>query len=124
MVVALPLPRLLLAFAWVWSLLVYVLDHDTTIGTHTRYNVRTLRQHGVLSWLLMNFNQHASHRMFPNVPWYELPERWQELPEPFHVKNQDADRYWRAILQQLAGPTIVYAEDAFPTPHLFVRWED
>jgi len=87
-------------------------------------NVRALRQHGVLSWLWLNFNQHASHHMFPNVPWYQLPERRQELPAPLRVKNQDTDRYWRAILQQLAGPTIVYAQDADPTPHLFVRWED
>lgn len=113
-----------LAFAWVWSLLVYVFHYHTTIGEDTRFHVRALRQHGVLSWLWLNFNQHASHHMAPNVPWYQLPESRQELPEPFRVKNQNTDRYWRAILQQLAGPTIVYAKDADPTPHLFVRWED
>jgi fatty acid desaturase len=112
------------AFAWVWSLLVYVFHYHTTIGAHTRFNVRALRQRPVISWLLLNFNQHASHHMYPNVPWYELPRRRQALPPAFEAKNQDTDSYLRAILNQLRGPTIVYAQDADPTPHLFVRWED
>jgi fatty acid desaturase len=113
-----------LAFAWVWSLVVYIFHYHTTLGEHTRFNVRALRQHGVLSWLWMNFNQHASHHMAPHIPWYELPDRRQELPAPFEAKNQNTDQYGRAILQQLAGPTIVHSADRDPTPHLFVRWED
>jgi len=113
-----------LAFAWVWSLLVYVFHYHTTIGEHTRYNVRALRQHPFFSWLLLNFNQHASHHMYPNIPWYQLPERRQELPPVFAEKNQVTESYWGAILNQLKGPTVVYAEDRDPTPQLFVRWED
>ena len=112
------------AFAWVWSLLVYVFHYHTTIGEHTRYNVRALPQNRFFSWLLLNFNQHASHHMYPNIPWYQLPERKQELPQVFTEKNQVTDSYRRAILNQLRGPTVVYAQDRDPTPQLFVRWED
>jgi len=117
-------PYPFLAFAWAWSRLVRVFHDHRTIGEHTRLDLRALRRHGVLSWLRLNFNQHASHRMAPNVRRYQPPERRQELPEPLRVGIQDTDHYWRAILQQLAGPTIVYAKDAEPTPHLVVRWED
>lgn len=113
-----------LAFAWVWSLLVYVFHYHTTIGEHTRYNVRALPQNPLFSWLLLNFNQHASHHMYPNIPWYQLPERKQRLPEVFSEKNEVTDSYFRAILNQLKGPTVVYAQDRDPTPQLFVRWED
>ncbi len=113
-----------LAFAWVWSLLVYIFHYHTTIGDHARYNVRALRQHPFFSWLLLNFNQHASHHMYPNIPWYELPERRQELPDVFREKNQVSESYFRTILNQLKGPTIVHREDKNPTPQLFVRWED
>lgn len=113
-----------LAFAWVWSLLVYVFHYHTTIGEHTRYNVRALPQNRFFSWLLLNFNQHASHHMYPNIPWYQLPERKEELPEVFSEKNEVTDSYVHAILNQLKGPTVVYAQDRNPTPQLFVRWED
>ncbi|MBX3142847.1 MAG: fatty acid desaturase [Trueperaceae bacterium] len=113
-----------MAFAWVWSLLVYVFHYQTTLGEHTRYNVRALEQHWLYSWMLLNFNQHASHHMYPNIPWYQLPERKQELPAVFAEKNQNARSYWQAVMQQLRGPTVVYDKDADPTPHLFVRWED
>jgi fatty acid desaturase len=113
-----------LAFAWVWSLIVYIYHYHTTIGDHARFNVRALRQHTFLSWLLLNFNQHASHHMYPNIPWHELPEKKQELPEVFKEKNQVSDSYLSAVLNQLKGPTVVYSEDRDPTPQLFVRWED
>ena len=114
----------LLAFAWIWSLLVYIFHYHTTIGEHTRFNVRALRQHPFFSWLLMNFNQHTTHHMYPNLPWYELLNHQEELPQPFAEKNQTTGSFWQAIVNQLRGPTIVHKEDEDPTPHLFVRWED
>jgi fatty acid desaturase len=114
----------MIAFAWIWSLLVYIFHYDTTIGLNTRYNVRAIRQHWFFSWLLMNFNQHATHHMYPNIPWYELPEKAQELPRPFAERNQNADSLWRAVLNQLKGPTVVYSKDENLASHLFVYWED
>lgn len=61
--------------------------------------------------------------MKPTIPWYELPEKRQELPVAFS-RNQDAENFWQAILHQLRGPTIIYDKDENPTPQLFVRWED
>jgi fatty acid desaturase len=114
----------MIAFAWIWSLLVYIFHYDTTIGLNTRYNVRAIRQHWFFSWLLMNFNQHATHHMYPNIPWNELPEKAQELPRPFAERNQNADSLWRAVLNQLKGPTVVYSKDENLASHLFVYWED
>lgn len=113
----------LLSFAWIWSLLIYIFHYNTTIGAQTRYNVRALGRHPFFSWLLLNFNEHATHHIRPSLPWYELPERRQELPERFE-RNQNTRSFYRAILNQLKGPTIVYDKDEDPTPHLFVRWED
>jgi fatty acid desaturase len=113
-----------LAFAWVWSLLIYIFHYRTSIGADIRYNVRSLDQHWFWSWLLLNFNQHATHHISPSLPWYRLLERRQALPERFAVINQNTGSFWRAILQQWRGPTIVYRDDPNPTPHLFARWED
>lgn len=114
----------LLAFAWVWSLLVYIFHYHTTIGAQVRFNVRAIRGNRFYSWLLLNFNEHATHHMYPNLPWYELKLKRQELPQPFAERNQNAGSIWAAILQQLKGPSVVYTGDDNPTPQLFVRWED
>ncbi|MFC4637851.1 fatty acid desaturase family protein [Deinococcus hohokamensis] len=119
---ALGLP--LLAFAWLWSVLMYIFHYHTSIGPSSRHNVRALAQHWFWSWLMMNFHEHATHHMFPNRPWYELPERRAELPAAYHALNQDTTSFWHAIVQQWRGPTIVHRDDPHPAPHLFVRWED
>lgn len=118
---ALGLP--LLSFAWIWSLLVYIFHYDTTIGSQVRFNVRSLSRHPFFSWLLMNFNEHATHHMHPTIPWYELPEKHKDLPAAY-ARNQNAKTFLQAVLNQLKGPTVIYDKDEDPIPHLFVRWED
>jgi fatty acid desaturase len=98
----------LLSFAWVLSLLVYIFHYDTTIGDNVRYNVRSVKRVPVFSWILMNFNEHATHHQFPNIAWYELPEKQKELPEYFKDKNQNTWNFFKAILNQLKGPHIHY----------------
>lgn len=100
----------LLVFAWIWSMLVYVFHYDTSIGDEVRYNVRSLSRHWFFSWLLMNFNEHSTHHMSPNVPWYLLPQERRELPERFRA-NQNVRTIWAAIAQQFRGPIIVEAHD-------------
>lgn len=114
----------LLGFAWVWSLLVYVFHYHTTLGAQTRYNVRAIRRQWFFAWLIMNFNDHATHHMYPHIPWYELPDRRVELPEGYAEKNPTETSVLRAILHQLRGPLVVYAGDNNPVPWLFVHWED
>ncbi|MCB0638176.1 MAG: fatty acid desaturase [Lewinella sp.] len=98
----------LLSFAWVLSLLVYIFHYDTTIGSEVRYNVRSVRPVPVLSWILMNFNEHATHHQYPNIPWYDLPRKRKSLPAAFADKNQTTWSFWRAVFNQLKGPNIVY----------------
>lgn len=105
-ILALPL----LAFAWVWSLLVYIFHYDTSIGDGVRYNVRSLRRHWFFSWLLMNFNEHATHHQRPNIPWYQLPAQRRPLPEDYQ-HNQKVQTIFQAIFFQLKGPIIVYEGD-------------
>ncbi|MBE7552092.1 MAG: fatty acid desaturase [Anaerolineales bacterium] len=94
----------LLSFAWVWSLLVYIFHYQTTIGAQVRFNVRAIEGNRFFTWLLMNFNEHATHHMYPNIPWYELPLKRQDLPRPFDKHNQDVHSIWQAIWNQLGGP--------------------
>jgi fatty acid desaturase len=101
----------MLCFAWILSLLVYVFHYDTTMGSETRYNVRSVDKIPFFSWLLMNFNEHATHHQHPNIPWYELPEKKTPLPEKFHQQNQNTTNFFKAILNQLKGPTIVYLSE-------------
>ncbi len=100
----------ILVFAWIWSMLVYIFHYDTTIGDHVRYNTRSLKKHWFFSWLLLNFNEHSSHHMYPNIPWYQLPEKKEPLPEEFS-QNQNVQTIYQAIFQQLKGPKIVYRHD-------------
>jgi fatty acid desaturase len=113
-----------LVFAWLWSLLVYIFHYHTSLGGQTRFNVRRLARHWLYSWLWLNFNEHATHHMYPNIPWFDLPDRRRELPDAHHALNQNTESFWQAIVQQLRGPTVVYRRDANPAPQLFVRWED
>lgn len=97
----------MLSFAWVLSLFVYIFHYDTTVGKQVRYNVRSVRRVPFFSWVLMNFNEHATHHQHPNIPWYELPAKRQSLPEEFSVKNQNTWNFFKAIFQQLKGPRII-----------------
>ena len=98
----------MLAFAWVLSLLVYIFHYDTTKGDEVRFNVRSVKRIPVFSWILMNFNEHATHHQYPNIPWYELPIKSKPLPETFETKNQNTRNFFKAILNQFKGPVIVY----------------
>ena len=98
----------MIAFAWVLSLLVYIFHYDTTKGDEVRFNVRSVKRIPVFSWILMNFNEHATHHQYPNIPWYELPLKSKPLPETFETKNQNTRNFFKAILNQFKGPIIVY----------------
>lgn len=96
----------IIAFAWVWSLLLYIYHYDTTIGADVRHNVRSLHGGTVTRWLFLNFNEHATHHFDPSIPWYLLPERRHRLPPQFEG-NSNVGTITGAILQQLKGPRIV-----------------
>lgn len=96
----------LVAFAWVWSLLLYIYHYDTSVGTEVRYNVRSLPRHPFASWLFLNFNEHATHHYDPSIPWHLLPEHRRPLPERF-ASNENVRSIAGAILQQLRGPRLV-----------------
>lgn len=102
-VVALGLP--LAVFAWVWSLLLYVYHYDTSVGPDVRHNVRSLPRQRFFSWLLLNFNEHATHHDDPTIPWHQLPLRRHELPPAYH-ENQKVHTIWQAIWQQRKGPLL------------------
>ncbi len=96
----------LLAFAWVWSMLLYIYHYRTTLGGDIRYNVRSLRPGRLMSWALLNFNEHTTHHADPRIPWYLLPHQRIE-PPPAYAANHDVDTIAAAILQQLRGPMFV-----------------
>lgn len=98
----------MLSFAWVLSLLVYIFHYDTTIGDGVRYNVRSVKRVPIISWILMNFNEHATHHQYPNIPWYELPQKSASLPQEYAEKNQNTWNFFKAIINQLKGPNITH----------------
>ena len=91
----------LLAFAWVWSLLLYIYHYRTPIGPDTRHNVRSLRPNRLLSWLLLNFNEHCTHHADPRIPWYLLPR---------HSSGDASGTLAGAVLAQFRGPVFVERE--------------
>lgn len=99
----------LLAFAWVYSLLVYIYHYDTSYGPGVRYHVRSLRPNRLASWWLLNFNEHATHHRKPKLPWYQLPEQRVEQPEAY-ADNQQVETIFGAIVFQLRGPRIFERE--------------
>ncbi len=105
---ALGLPTL--AFAWIYSLLIYIYHYDTTIGGDIRYNVRSLAPNPLFTWLLLNFNEHTTHHADPRLPWYLLPKRRIDLPPEYAAKNRRVRTIFGAILQQLRGPVFVDRE--------------
>lgn len=100
----------ILAFAWVLSLLVYIFHYGTTKGDEVRYNVRSVQRVPIISWILMNFNDHATHHQHPTIPWYELPKKRKPLPKEYAAKNQNTWSFFRAIFNQLKGPIITYEQ--------------
>lgn len=107
----------MLSFAWVLSLFVYIFHYDTTVGKDVRYNVRSVKKVPLFSWVLMNFNEHATHHQQPNIPWYELPAKRQTLPEEFTRQNQNTWNFFKAIFQQLKGPRIIDESDYKKVSH-------
>lgn len=93
----------MLAFAWIWSMLLYIYHYRTTVGPDVRHNVRSLPRQPFFSWLLLNFNEHATHHRDPAIPWYELPARRYSLP-PSHASNDDVDTLLAAVWRQRQGP--------------------
>ena len=106
----------LLSFAWIWSSLVYVFHYNTSMGEPTRFNARSIRVSPFSAWLLMNFNHHAVHHMFPNLPWHDLPGAVPTLPAPYPSRNREARSLLQAVLAQLHGPTLVYRETVQRAP--------
>lgn len=98
----------MLSFAWVLSLLVYIFHYDTTMGDETRFHVRSVNRVPFFSWVLMNFNEHATHHQYPNIPWYQLAEKRTELPEHYLGRNQNTRNFFKAILNQFKGPQIIH----------------
>ncbi|WP_052555964.1 fatty acid desaturase [Enhygromyxa salina] len=96
----------LLAFAWVYSLLVYIYHYRTDYGPDVRFHVRGLNRHPIASWWLLNFNEHDTHHRQPKLPWYQLPAHREPLPHA-HASNQKYDGIAAAILAQLRGPRII-----------------
>ncbi|PRP89968.1 Fatty acid desaturase [Enhygromyxa salina] len=96
----------LLAFAWVYSLLVYIYHYDTDYGPAVRFHVRGLRRQPLAAWWLLNFNEHATHHRLPKLPWYALPDHREPLP-PEHADNQKVETILAAIALQLRGPRIL-----------------
>jgi fatty acid desaturase len=89
-----------LVFAWVWSLLVMVYHYRTGLGDQVAYNGRSILCGRLAGWLFVNYHEHIPHHVTPATPWYYLPDEFVE-------RNQDIHGYPRAILQQLAGPTVI-----------------
>ena len=62
----------------------------------------------MFSWVLMNFNEHATHHQYPHIPWYDLPKKRKALPKEYDARNQNTWSFFKAIINQLKGPNIVY----------------
>lgn len=96
----------LLAFAWVWSMLLYIYHYRTSYGAPVKDNVRSLPRHWFFSWLLLNFNEHATHHGDASIPWYELPLRRREAAPRAEAPRAEVGTLFEAIWQQRHGPVL------------------
>jgi fatty acid desaturase len=101
----------MLAFAWIWSMLLYIYHYRTSVGPDVRHNVRSLPRQPFFSWLLLNFNEHATHHRDPTIPWYDLPRRRYALPAS-HAANDDVATLFEAVSRQRRGPVLWTGESA------------
>lgn len=99
----------MIVFAWFWSMLLYIYHYRTTVGPEVRHNVRSLPHQPFFSWLLLNFNEHATHHWDTSIPWYVLPDYRRPLP-PSHAGNEDVATLFEAILRQRRGPIVWSSE--------------
>lgn len=95
-----------LVFAFVYSLQLYVYHYRTTIGSKTLFHARRLTGSKIISWWLLNLNEHDTHHQRPNIVWYQLPSSRKPLPPEF-AENQNVETFTQGVLQQFKGPTIV-----------------
>jgi len=98
------------AFAWIWSMLIYVFHYDTTMGENNKYHARALKSNRLFRNVLLNFNEHVTHHVNPEISWFELPKKRVELPENFN-SNIRVNTLTDAILQQLKGPKIIWKNE-------------
>lgn len=89
----------LLAFAWCYSLLVYIYHYRMGYGPAVREHVRSLRPSPWLRWWLLGFSDHAVHHQHPHLPWYMLAARAETAPSSEGVAA--------AIWMQWKGPVII-----------------
>lgn len=91
-------------FSWIYSAQLYIYHYDTSIGPKVTRHARSLGG-PVVSWWLLNLNEHATHHQSPAVVWYALRElaRRESVPEPGEHRRSFA---W-GIVNQLRGPRIV-----------------
>jgi fatty acid desaturase len=75
-----------------------------------RRNVRSLPRQPFWSWLLLNFNEHATHHADPRIPWYALPEECR--PSPPEPDGEPVRSLWDAIWRQRRGPVLWSRTDA------------
>jgi fatty acid desaturase len=95
-----------LVFAWVYSVQLYVYHYECTIGLKTQFHARRLTGPRALGWWLLNLNQHDTHHRKTKIPWYDLPHRGKPLPNDY-AANQNVHQFWRGVVQQFRGPTII-----------------
>ena len=98
----------LAVFGWVYSVQLYVYHYNTTIGPKVQLHPRRL--HGpLIGWWLLNLNEHDTHHRRPKTVWYALPGG-PELP-PEYAGNQRHTSWFRGLVDQLAGPTLLVGDD-------------
>lgn len=96
-------------FAIVYSLQLYVYHYRTTIGPKTLFHARRLSGPKLISWWLLNLNEHDTHHQRPKIVWYALPDAHKPLPAEF-ARNQNVHTYFEGLCQQFNGPTLIERE--------------
>ena len=96
----------LMVFSWSYSAQLYIYHYDTSIGPQVTRHARSLGG-PIVSWWLMNLNEHANHHQRPALVWYALGAAAKEdRPPPGVVRSARRSFAW-GVLNQLRGPRIV-----------------
>lgn len=66
--------------------------------------------------IVLNFNYHIEHHMFPDVPWYHLEKLHAEVRTALS-ENYNTDPYFAWILENKQKPLLDVLKSAPPAPH-------
>ena len=87
------------AFAFVYSAQLYVYHYRTTLGHQTLFHARRLTGSKLISWWLLNLNEHDTHHQRPKVVWHRASRSRPSVTERLCTQSK-CQYLYQGLFQQ------------------------